>query len=389
MKRYSRVCAEIDLDAVAYNMEQMHRNLKAGTQVIAVIKTDGYGHGAIPIAHLFQDYEYIWGFAVATVEEALSLRNHGIEKPILVLGYAFPEHYQVMVEQRIRPTVFRMDTAKELSNRAVETNEVMPIHIKIDTGMNRIGFPDEEESVRLIKQITELPNLNVEGIFTHFAKADEVDKTSALCQLERFRTFVGRLEKAGISIPLRHCSNSAGIIDLNQANMDAVRAGISIYGLYPSEEVDKKAVDLKPALSLYSHLVYVKTLPAGMAISYGGTFVTKRKTRVATIPVGYGDGYPRTLSNKGYVLIRGKRAPILGRVCMDQMMVDVTQIPDASEGDLVTMIGTDGEERITVEELSALSGRFHYEFVCDLGKRVPRVYRQDGRYVDVNDSCEE
>lgn len=389
MKTYSRVFAEVNLDAVAYNMEQMHRNLSPGTSVIAVVKTDGYGHGAVPIARLVEGYDYVWGFAVATAEEALILRNHDITKPILILGYVFPEHYQVLLDQGIRPTVFRMDTAAQLSEEAVKSNEPMKIHVKVDTGMSRIGFPDTKESIEQIKQIAAMPNLIIEGIFTHFARADEKDKESVHEQIRRFSDFTEQLEEAGVAIPLKHCSNSAGIIELPDANMDAVRAGISIYGLYPSDEVERNTVRLKPVLSLYSRVVYVKELPAGVGISYGSTFVTERRTVVATIPVGYGDGYPRTLSNKGEVLIRGRRAKILGRICMDQFMVDVTKIGGVTPGDLVTMIGTDGGEEISVGELSGLSGRFHYEFVCDLGKRIPRVYKEHGRTVETRDNFEE
>ena len=374
MKTYSRVFAEVNLDAIAYNMEQMHSNLSPGTSVIAVVKTDGYGHGAVPVARLVEGYDYVWGFAVATAEEALILRNHGITKPILILGYVFPEHYQVLLDQGIRPTVFRMDTAAQLSEEAVKSNEPVKIHVKVDTGMSRIGFPDTKESIEKIKQIAAMPNLIIEGIFTHFARADEKEKEPAHEQIRRFSDFTRQLEEAGVAIPLKHCSNSAGIIELPEANMDAVRAGISIYGLYPSEEVEKTTVRLKPALSLYSRVVYVKELPAGVGISYGSTFVTERKTVVATVPVGYGDGYPRTLSNKGEVLIRGRRAKILGRICMDQFMVDVTDIPEAEELDEVTLIGRDGEDCITLEELGDISGRFNYEFACCINKRVPRLY---------------
>ena len=239
--------------------------------------------------------------------------------------------------------------------------------------MSRIGFADTEESVKEIEEMAKLPGLVLEGIFTHFARADEKDKSDAVSQLNRYLRFISLLQEAGISIPLRHCSNSAGILEMPEANMDAVRAGISMYGIYPSDEMDRNRIRLEPAMELKSHIVYIKEVPAGVPVSYGGTFVTDRPTRIATIPVGYADGYPRSLSSRGCVLIRGKRAPILGRICMDQFMADVTDIP-AEELDEVTLMGRDGEEFLSVDELGALSGRFPYEFVCDVSKRVPRIY---------------
>lgn len=369
-----RVWAEIDLDAVEHNFAEMYRNIKPGTKMIAVVKADGYGHGALPIARRVEGYDYLWGFAVATVEEALALREGGIQKPVLILGYTFPEDYGDIVRYDLRPAVFRKDMAELLSEEAVKQGKTVHIHIKLDTGMGRIGFADKPENIGMIGELAKLPQVELEGIFTHFARADERDKMSANIQLCRFQAFVGACELKGLKFPLRHCSNSAGIIDLKEANMDAVRAGISIYGLYPSPEVDTEHVKLKPVLSLKSHIVYIKEVEPGTAISYGGTYTATEKRRIATIPVGYGDGYPRQLSNKGYVLVDGKRAPIRGRVCMDQMMVDVTEIPEARENMEVTLVGEEKGERITVEELGDLSGRFHYEFVCCLTKRVPRIY---------------
>ncbi len=385
MNRYSRIYAGIDLDAVAYNFESMRKNIDSRTKMIAVIKADGYGHGAVPIARMVENYDYIWGFATATAEEALELRSAGVTKPVLILGFVFAEHYRELVAQDIRPAVFKLSMAQQLSEEAVSQGKQFAIHLALDTGMTRIGLKDEEESVETIRQIAALPNLKIEGMFTHFARADETDKAAADCQLERYLRFAKKLEEAGISIPIRHCSNSAGIIDLPRANLDLVRAGISIYGIYPSEEVEKSRVPLKPVMELKSHISYLKEVEPGVAVSYGGTFVTKRRTRIATIPVGYADGYPRMLSGKGWVLIRGKKAPILGRVCMDQFMVDVTEIPDAAELDPVTLLGRDGDAMLPVEALSELCGRFPYEFVCDIGKRVPRVYIKNGRIAEQKD----
>ncbi|MDO5344889.1 MAG: alanine racemase [Lachnospiraceae bacterium] len=372
-EKHSRVYAKIDLGAIEENFYRMKANLRPGTKMVAVIKTDGYGHGAVEIARLTEVWDYIWGFAVATVEEALELRQAGIQKPILILGFVFPEHYETVARQELRPAVFKLDMARQLSEAAVHIGKTIKMHLALDTGMTRIGFPDTDQAVRLIQEINRLPGLETEGLFTHFARADEADKTNARKQLERYLAFAGKLEAAGVTIPMKHCSNSAGILEMPEANLDAVRAGITIYGIYPSDEMKRDQIKLKPAMELKSHIAYIKEVEAGVPVSYGGTYVTEQPMRIATIPVGYGDGYPRSLSNKGYVLINGKRARILGRVCMDQFMADVTDIP-ARELDEVTLMGRDGTELLSVDTLGALSGRFPYEFVCDIGKRVPRIY---------------
>ena len=378
MNPNNRIYAKIDLDAARHNLNAVYKLIKPDTKVIAVIKTDGYGHGAIPIATELEPVEYLYGFAVATAEEALQLRRHGIQKPILILGYVFPEHYPQLIEQEIRLTVFTQEMAEQLAKDAQKLNKDVLIHIKIDTGMNRIGMQAKEESVKIIAQIASLPHIIPEGIFTHFARADEADKSAANEQLIQFEQMIKMTEAAGIHIPYRHCANSAGIIDLPQTHMDLVRAGIILYGLWPSEEVQKERIDLQPVLELLSHVAYVKQLEAGKSISYGGTYTTKKTQTIATIPAGYGDGYPRSLSNQGYVLIHGKKAPIVGRVCMDQFMVDVTDIPQVKTGDKVVLVGKDGEEVITLETLAQLSGRFHYELTCCLSKRIPRVYYKNG-----------
>lgn len=389
MNRYSRVHAEIDLDAIIHNMEAMHNNISEKTKIMAVIKADGYGHGAVEIAEAIDGLPYVSGYAVATVEEGLILRNHGITKPILILGYVFAEQYETMIRAGIRPTVFTKEMAEELSLVANRLDMDCPIHFAVDTGMGRIGYQVTENAADEMAQLAALPHIIVEGIFTHFARADETDKTSSYKQLEMFGHMIEMLEQRGISIPIKHCSNSAAIVELPEANMDMVRAGITLYGLWPSEEVDKSRIDLRPALSLVTHVAYVKELPAGRTISYGGTYVTPETRMIATIPVGYADGYARGLSNKGEVLIHGMRAPIRGRVCMDQFMVDVTDIPNVKSGDKVVLIGSDGTEQITMEEVGARSGRFNYEFVCDLGKRIPRVYVHKGKVVGTKDHFSE
>ena len=379
MKKFERVKAVVSLDAIAHNFAEMKKNIAKGTKIVAVIKADGYGHGAEAIARLIEDYDYIWGFAVATPEEALQLRTFGVKKPILILGIVFEEYFTQMIAKEIRLTVCTYEMAQKLSEEAQRQGRDVHIHIGLDTGMSRIGFADRQESVEEIKKISQLPNLKIEGMFTHFARADETDRSPAIDQLNRYLNFAKLLEDAGIQIPMKHCSNSAGIIRVPEANLNAVRAGITIYGIYPSNEVERDIVKLIPAMELKSHISYIKTVEPGAAFSYGGTFTAKKEMKVATIPVGYADGYPRSLSNKGWVLIHGKKAPILGKVCMDQFMVDITKIPDAKAGDEVTLIGKDGKEFISIEKFGDLSGRFSYEFACDISKRVPRVYIKDGK----------
>ena len=374
MNSYSRTYVTVDLDAIAYNFESMRKNIREGTQIIAVIKADAYGHGAVTVGKFLETFSYIWGFATATAEEALELRDAGIQKPILVLGYVFEEHYEKLIEKEVRMPVFDLETAEKIASYAEQIHKKAKIHIALDTGMNRIGFKDTQKSAAVICKISQMAYLQIEGMFTHFARADETDKIYADRQFRRYMDFHRQLQDWGVSIPVCHCSNSAGIIDMPYANLDVVRAGITIYGIYPSDEVQKEKVPLKPVMSWKSDIAFVKEVEAGEQISYGGTFVTPKKMKIATIPTGYADGYPRMLSGKASVLIHGKRAQILGRVCMDQFMVDVTEIPDVSRGDEVTLLGQDQEEEITVEELSDLCGRFPYEFVCCVSKRVPRVY---------------
>lgn len=377
METCSRVYAAIHMDSIIHNLEKMHAAIDEKTQIIAVIKTDGYGHGAVPIAKAAEPLPYVWGYAVATADEALVLRREGLKKPVLILGYTFHENDRELIANEIRPVIFTAERAREFSDTAESLGKCAPVHLGVDTGMSRIGVKDDASSVETVMEISRMPGLKLEGIFTHFARADEADKSAANRQLSRFQNYIRLLEEAGVTIPIHHCSNSAGILEMPQANMNLVRAGITLYGIYPSDEVSRQ-MELEPVMELKSRIVYIKDLEKGAAVSYGGTFVADSPMRVATIPVGYGDGYPRSLSNKGYVLIHGKSAPILGRVCMDQMMVDVTAIPEAKTLDEVTLMGTDQDLCLSVDTLGALSGRFPYEFVCDIGKRVPRVYDRNG-----------
>lgn len=378
-KHYERIYAAIDLDAISHNMDKISQKISNGARIISVVKTDGYGHGAVPIARELEHKEYMYGFATATAEEAFILRRAGIKKPILVLGYVFPYTYEQMIRDEIRFTVFREDMLEQIEEEAKKQNKAALVHIKVDTGMSRIGISPDENGSSFIKKVLQSEHINIEGIFTHFAKADYEEKADANKQFLIFRNFCKEIENLyEIKIPIKHCANSAAALEMPETHMDVVRVGIAAYGLWPSEEIKKESCDLKPAFSLHSHIVYLKTLDAGKEISYGGTYITKKTTKVATLPVGYGDGYPRTLSNIGYVLIHGKKAPILGKVCMDQVMVDVTEIEDVKEGDEVILIGNSENETITMEALGELADRFNYELVCVIGKRVPRIYYKDG-----------
>ena len=385
--KYYRVYAEINLDAIVKNVDNLMALTKENTGALAVVKADGYGHGDVAVAKAVA--QKVTGYAVATLDEAVNLRENGVKKPILVLGYVDPYEFDILVSHEITATVFDVETAQLLADAARVQKKQAHCHIKVDTGMRRIGLEPDENGIAIVKQITALKELSADGIFTHFAASDETDKTSAEHQFKVFTDFTGRLEKEGIHFTYRHCANSAAVIDMPQVDLDMVRLGIAMYGMYPSDEVKKEKVELFPALDLKSHITMVKEIPAGEKVSYGGTFTTTRTTKLATVSVGYGDGYPRALSSKGYVLVRGQKAPIVGRVCMDQMMVDVTDIENVTRADIVTLIGKDGDAEITVEEIAALAGTFNYEFVCDLGKRIPRSYYLNGEYIGTHDCFRE
>ena len=384
--KYYRVYAGIDLDAVYKNVENLISVLEPESGLTAVVKADGYGHGAIPVAKKIENI--VESFGVATIDEALNLIKHGIKKPIHIIGFTHESRILKAVENNIRLTVYDFEQARQISNITTDEKPAY-IHIKIDTGMSRIGFKDNEQSIETILEINELPNLIIEGVFSHFSSSDASDKTSSNKQLNRYLSFINKLEKKGMQIPIKHVSNSAATIDIKEANLSNVRAGISIYGIYPSNDVDKSNVKLYPALTLNSHIIQLKEIDEGTPVSYSETYVATKKTKVATVPVGYGDGYPRSLSNIGYVLVKGKRAPIIGRICMDQFMVDVTDIDRVENGDEVVLIGKQMGSEILVDELSELSNRFTYEFVCDLGKRIPRVYFSKGKVVCKKDYFED
>lgn len=375
---YHRTYLKIDLDAIEYNIDNVLRKLDGKAKLLAVIKADAYGNGAVEVGKFLESKCDFFG--VACVEEAMELINAGIKTPILVLGGVSPQQYDVIVENDIRIPIFSYEAAKALSDEAVRQNKNIPFHFCLDTGMSRIGFQVNSESADVCKKITELPNIIAEGLFSHFATADEENLEKTVAQKKRFTDFVKMLAERGIAIPIKHISNSAGIMVLDDT-FDMVRSGIITYGLYPSAEVDKSLMDIKPSMEWKTHISHIKTLEAGREISYGGTYVTDKETVVATIPVGYADGYPRCLSNIGRVIVNGKYAPILGRVCMDQFMVDITGIPDVKEENEVTLVGCDGELTLTMEEVSEMAHSFNYELPCRISRRVPRVYTHNGEVV--------
>ncbi len=373
---WSRIRAEVDLDAILYNFNELTKDRK-GFRAFSVIKADAYGHGAVTLARLLKDRSF--GFAVATADEAIELRDAGIMNTILILGPVSEAYFPDLVRREIRMAVFETETARELSKIAGEIGKPAVIHVKVDTGMSRVGLTPDEEGIAVLKEIASLPGITVEGVFTHFATMDMKDESHALLQAVRFLGFVSFAKKEGIDFRLIHLSNSAAVLRKKTfPNENAIRLGIALYGVYPSDEVEYP-VPLHPAMSLKSMITYVKTIPEGTPVSYGETFTSRRPMRIATVSAGYADGIPRSLSNKGEVLICGKRARVLGRICMDQFMVDVTGIPEAKKGDEVVILGKQGNEEITIYELSDLSGRFPYEFLTDITKRVPRVYVQAGR----------
>ena len=375
---YFRTQAKIDLDAVEYNCNNVRAKLPDGCRLLGVIKADAYGHGAVELAHLLDgkcDF-----FGVACIEEAVELKKAGVKAPILILGYVDPNVYDLVVKYDVRIPIFSMESAVSLSDEAVRQGKTVPFHFCIDTGMSRIGFQVNEQSADICKEITLLPNIEAEGLFSHFATADESDLTRALAQREKYKAFVKMLEDRGVNIPVKHLNNSAGIINFDEY-FDMCRMGIILYGLYPSEEVDKSLLDIKPVMSWLTHITHIKTLEPGREISYGGTYKTTEPRVIATIPVGYADGYPRCLSNKGRVIINGQYANIVGRVCMDQFMVDVTDVKGVDLNSTVTLVGRDGDACLSMEEVSNSAHSFNYELPCRVARRVPRVYYKNGEIV--------
>ena len=374
MNRYLRCYAEISLEAIGHNIREVKKRLPEGVKLLGVVKANAYGHGAVPVAsYLENQVDY---FATATIEEAVELRENGISAPILILGYVSPSQYGDLVEYDITQTIDSYAQALALEKEAARQNRKAKAHLAVDTGMTRIGFQVTEHDADEAAKIADLPHIELEGMFTHFSCADQEDKTYCSMQMEKYDKMTALLAERGVTIPLRHICNSAGIMEFDDHRFEMVRSGIITYGIYPSEEVKKERLDLIPALSWKSHVIHVKEVGPGIGVSYGATYVTEKPmTRIATVSAGYADGYPRALSNQGCVLIHGKKAPIIGRICMDQMMVDVTDIPDVQVEDVVTLVGTDGDETITIEEIANPAARFDYEMLCDISSRVTRLYK--------------
>lgn len=374
---YFRTEAAIDLDAAEHNFNVTRAKLPENVKLLCVIKADAYGHGAVPLAKLFEGKADFYG--VACIEEAIELKKAGIKTPVLILGAVPKEFYSDIVKYDIRVPIFNLEDAKALSAEAVKQGKTVPFHFCADTGMSRIGFQVNKESADACLEITKLPNIEAEGLFSHFATADEKDLSKAIAQRDKFKEFIKLLEERGINIPIKHINNSAGIMNFDEY-FDMCRMGIILYGLYPSHEVDENLLKIKPVMEWRAHITHIKELEPGREISYGGTYKTGETRRIATIPVGYADGYPRCLSNKGKVLINGEFAPITGRVCMDQFMVDITEI-DAKVGDTVVLIGKSGDKELSMEEVSESAYSFNYELPCRIARRVPRSYYRGGKLV--------
>ncbi len=379
----SRAWAEVNLDAIAHNVREIKKLLSNKTKFLGVVKADGYGHGFREVAKtLLQNGAD--ALAVATIDEAMQLRARNIDAPILVLGHTPDMRAQDLVEHDITPTVFNYSLAKAVSDEALRAGKQAKIHISIDTGMSRIGFGTTTDDVEKIMSIYRLPNIEIEGMFTHFAKADETDRSYTDMQFEKFMDMTGRLEERGLKIPIKHVCNSAGVMEFPEYHLDMVRPGIVIYGHYPSEEVDKTKLDLKPAMELKAVITHLSEKEKGTRVSYGGTYQThKELTKIATVPIGYADGYLRSLSNNADMIAGGKRVPVIGRICMDQCMIDVTSVNNIAVGDEVIIFGKRGDEEITVTELAANMGTINYEILCVIGRRIPRVYLKDGKIVNV------
>lgn len=376
------VWAEINLDHLAHNMREIRRLTDKKAMVTAVIKADGYGHDAKHITDTLLK-NGADRFAVAILDEALELRKFGVKEPILVLGYTQFQKVKQIVEFDIDQTVYSYELAESISKEAIKQNKRAKVHIKIDTGMGRIGLKPDEESVNLIKKISELPNIIIEGIFTHFAIADEKDKSYTFGQFEKFTWICKRLEDEGVGINVRHCSNSAAIIDLPEMHMDMVRAGIILYGLAPSSDVNLDKISLKQVMSLKARVTHLKEIEKGESVSYGRKFIAEKKSKIASLPIGYADGFTRMLSGKAEVLIKGVRVPVVGRICMDQCMIDVTGIDDVKVGDEVVLFGEQNGSFISIDELAEKLGTINYEIVCMISKRIPRIYISDGEIVSI------
>ena len=373
--------AEVNLDSLADNMKEIRRVSKS-KDIIAVVKADAYGHGAIDAASVFLQ-SGATKLAVAVISEAVELRESGINCPIMILGFTSPYLIDDLLKYDIEQTVYSYEYACEISKAAVKHDKTAKVHIALDTGMGRIGFRPEEKSVDEVYKISKLHNIIIEGLFSHFSSADEEDKSYTHMQIEKFNWFYNELLKKGIKINVRHIANSAAIIDIPEVHFDAVRPGIMLYGYYPSKDVSRDIINLKPAMSLKANVVHVKRVPSGECIGYGRKFKAAKESLIATLPIGYADGYTRLLFNKAKVIINGKFAPVVGRICMDQCMVDVTEAGDVKTGDEAILMGSEDSLKFDADDMADLLGTISYEVLCMIGKRVPRVYIKDGKIIKV------
>ena len=373
---------EIDLNQLATNMHTLRTLVGSDIAIAAVVKANAYGHGAVDIAPVLLD-NGADALAVSFIDEGIELRRSGSSSPILLLGYTDPDQFDAIIEWNLQPTIYSVQSARLLAARAAAQGKEVSIHIAIDSGMNRVGFSTTEESIEQISTITSLPSIRLEGIFTHFASADESDQSYSIHQYERFQSVIDALEQRGIRPRLRHAANSAATIGFEISRLDMVRLGIVLYGDYPSSIFSAEQVDLNPVMTLKCLITHIHTIEPGETVSYGRTFTAQRTTQVATLPVGYADGYLRSLSNKAEVLVHGHRAPVIGTICMDQMMIDITDIDDVSIGDEVVLIGSQGDDRITTAELASHASTIPYELLCALADRVPRVYLRDGQIAKI------
>ncbi|ADL51020.1 alanine racemase [Clostridium cellulovorans] len=380
-KHIRPVWAEINLDNLAHNMREIKKITRA-KDIIAVVKADGYGHGAIDTSKILLE-NGATALAVAVISEAVELRRNGIKCPIMILGYTPTIYGDSLVKYDISPTVFTYEYAKELSDIAKAEDKIIKIQVALDTGMGRIGFMPDKNSVEEVYKISKLPNISIEGIFSHFSTSDEANKKFTLEQLKKYEDFIHNLEERGINIKIRHIANSAAIIDLKDTHFEAVRSGIIMYGYYPSKEVNVSKLLLKPVMTLKTNIIHVKKLPKDYSISYGRTYKTQKEEIIATLPVGYADGYTRQLSDKAQVIINGKLAPVVGRICMDQCMVNVTDIDDVKIGDEVILMGQCDNVKMDADDIAGLLETINYEVVCMIGKRVPRVYIQDNKVIKI------
>lgn len=377
--KLNRAWAEINLDNIAGNVREIRKIIDDKTEIIAAVKADAYGHGVLEVTRTLLS-NGVTRLAVSILDEAVQLRKNGINVPILILSYTDPARANEIIDKNVTQTVFSLDLARALSNAAVEMGKEVRIHVKVDTGMTRVGFMPGYSAVKNIIEISKMPGIVIEGLFTHFASADERDKTYTYMQFEKFMSICSELSRAGIHIPLKHVANSAAMIKYPRMHLNMVRPGIVLYGLYPSSDVQSTELDLKPAMTLKANVILVKEVEKNICVSYGRTFKTKCASRIATVPIGYADGYTRLLSNKAHVLVNGEYSPVIGNICMDQCMIDVTEMKnEVKTGDEVVLFGRQKDKEIKVEDVASAIGTINYEVISIIGKRIPRVYIKNGK----------